>query len=279
MEHDILMETLVSWFSRFKKGVVAFSGGVDSMFLLEAAGRYFKGDIMAVTAVPPYIAESELDDIMSYIEGTVKTYKIVSVPFPEELRYNPPDRCYICKKHLFAPIISAAAEFGADVIMEGSNIDDLNDYRPGQKALKELKIRSPLLECGFEKRDIRYAAGKWGLPAAEKPAYSCLLTRFPHDTEINFKDLLKVEKAENFLHNLGIRAVRVRVHGESARIEMDIKSMEKLSDPEFRKMIDDGIKKAGFKYVSVDLAGYRMGNMNRIKETDEKNQPERSKHK
>ena len=264
MEHDKLLEKLASWFSLFDKGAVAFSGGVDSMFLLEAAGRFFKGDIMSITAVPPYIAESELDDIMAYIEESVKTYKIVSIPFPGELKYNPPDRCYICKKHLFSPIISAAQEFGADVIMDGSNVDDLDDYRPGQKALKELNIRSPLMECGFRKKDIRSIAGKWGLPAADKPAYSCLLTRFPHDVEIRFEDLRKVEKAEAFLHSFGMRAVRVRVHGETARIEMDNKSMENLSDPGFRKMIDEGIKKSGFKFVSVDLAGYCMGNMNRI---------------
>ena len=268
MGHDKLLENLSSWFSRFEKGVIAFSGGVDSMFLLEAAGRFFKGDIMSVTAVPPYIAESELDDIISYIEGSVKTYKIVSVPFPEEIRYNPPERCYICKKHLFFPILNTAKEFGADVIMDGSNLDDLDDYRPGQKALKELNIRSPLLECGFRKNDIRSIAGKWGVPAADKPAYSCLLTRFPHDTDIKFEALKKVERAEDFLHKSGMRDVRVRVHGESARIEMDRNSMENLSDPEFRKMLDEGIKKAGFKFVSVDLAGYCRGNMNKVEIID-----------
>ena len=148
--------------------------------------------------------------------------------------------------------------------MEGSNVDDLDDYRPGRKALSELKVRSPLLECGFRKNDIRTIARKWGIPAAEKPAYSCLLTRFPHETEIRPEDIRMVEKAENFLHGLGLLSVRVRVHSDVARIEMDEESLSLFSDPLLRKKINDGIKEAGFRYVSADLAGYCMGSMNRV---------------
>ena len=266
MKNERLLENLADWFSSYSKGVIAFSGGVDSMFLLEAASRFFNGDILSVTAAPPYMADSELDDVEKYIRSAGIDHRTVSIPFPEELRNNPEQRCYICKKHLFSPVIREAGEFCADVVMEGSNVDDLDDYRPGMKAVEELDIKSPLLECGFRKSDIRYFSGKWGLIAADKPAYSCLLTRFPHNTEIKAEDLSKVEEAEKFLHSSGITSVRVRSHGDVARIEFDDNNLILLSDPGFRKQVNDGIREAGFRYVAADLAGYCMGNMNKLKD-------------
>lgn len=244
--------------------LVAFSGGVDSTFLLKVAHDLLGDRACAITATSPTYPESEFR-AAAELARLIGARQIVVASNELEIpgfAANPKDRCYHCKRELFQLCAVKGAELGYAVIADGSTLDDLDDYRPGRRALAELAVRSPLLEAGLGKSEIRALSRELGLPTWDKQAYACLASRFPYGVEITPERLGMVEICEEFLKESGIRTYRVRFHGETARIEVAEEEMPRLLEPAFRKELIGFFKKAGFTYVSLDLQGYRTGSMN-----------------
>jgi uncharacterized protein len=242
--------------------VVAFSGGVDSTFLLHRAHKVRKSAIVAITIRTPYIPSREIDGAVEFTRSFGINHKIIDIPFPEMIRSNPIDRCYLCKKAIFTDLLSFAKKNNYQFVVDGTNADDTGDFRPGIKALNELGIRSPLLESGLTKKDIRELSREEDLETWDKPAMACLLTRIPYDTEISQGTLRLVEEAENMLFELGYPGTRVRIHGDLARIECMPGYIEKIIHNPDKEHIISNLKKIGFRYVSLDLEGYRTGSSN-----------------
>ncbi len=243
---------------------VAFSGGVDSAFLLDTASKVLGKGLLALTAEGAWFPEWESREAEQFCKDRgIRQLRIrVCMEDIEGFAQNPPDRCYLCKKVLFRRIQEEAAGAGYSVLAEGSNMDDLGDYRPGRRAIEEMKIVSPLLEAGLYKEEIRSLSELAGLSTARKPSYACLASRFPYGDRISYEKLAMVEKGEDLLLALGFKQMRVRIHGNLARIELPEKDMPVLMEGETRKEIADGLKKLGFAYVSLDLQGFRSGSMN-----------------
>ena len=241
---------------------VAFSGGVDSSYLLFRAHKVRKSGIVAVTIRTPYIPSREIDEAIAFTRKYSIKHKILDIAFPDMIRNNPVQRCYLCKKTLFTELLNFVMENNYKYVVDGTNFDDIGDFRPGMKALKEMSIRSPLMESGLTKKDIRELSKKEGLSIWDKPAMACLLTRIPYDTEIEESTLRMIEKAENMLFDRGFPGTRVRIHGEVARIECLPEYIEKIFQNPGRDEIIIDMKKIGFRYVSLDLEGYRKGKSN-----------------
>jgi uncharacterized protein len=242
--------------------VVAFSGGVDSTFLLHRAHTVKKSGVIGITIRTPYIPSREIEEAIEFTRSFDIKHEIIDIAFPELIRSNPVDRCYMCKKTIFTDLLNFAKEKNYQYVIDGTNADDISDFRPGIAALKELGIRSPLLESGLTKQDIRDLSKEADLDIWDKPAMACLLTRIPYDTEINEGALRLVEKAENMLFDLGYPGTRVRIHGDLARIECLPGYIEKIICNPDREHIISNLKKIGFRYVSLDLEGYRTGSSN-----------------
>lgn len=244
---------------------VAFSGGVDSSFLLKVAHDLLGDGAVAVTVGACVVPGRELDGAASFCAGEgirqlSLTADLLAVP---EFRANPKDRCYICKKRLFGQIVALARQNGITTVCEGSNADDCGDYRPGMKAIAELGVESPLLACGLHKDEIRTLSKELGLPTWDKPSLACLASRFPYGEEITEAGLGMVGGAEQLLHDMGFAQVRVRIHGGTlARIELEGRDMEAAFAK--RGLILEGLRKLGFSYVALDLQGYRTGSMNEV---------------
>lgn len=256
-------ENLLQIIARTGGAVTAFSGGVDSTLLLHAARQILGERAVAVTISTPYVPRWELKEACRFTEEAGIRHEIVEIPFPEELRFNPPEHCYTCKKILFNRLLQAAQDNGFSRVLDGTNMDDLDDYRPGIRALRELNILSPFVEAGLTKQEIRELSRQLSLPTWKKPSFACLLSRMPVNTEVTDSALRQVEEAERYLMSLGFHAVRVRHHGEVARIEIP---RERI--PEFIKVaeqhdIDSQIKNTGYRHVALDLGGYSMGSLNR----------------
>ncbi|MBN1387521.1 MAG: ATP-dependent sacrificial sulfur transferase LarE [Bacteroidales bacterium] len=262
MELENKVKLLGSSFSAFDKVLVAFSGGVDSSFLLYVLRMFSEAKVSAITVKTPYIPEREVNEAQSFCKSLDINHEIIELPLHKSLIMNPPDRCYLCKSLLFGHIKAYAEREGFNIIADGSNADDKKDYRPGMKALKELDIRSPLLESGFRKEEIRQQLREFGLKIWDKPAYSCLLTRIPYNTKIAMRDLDIIEEGEKLLDRLGLRGARVRLHENTARIELDTRYFIKILEDKVRKKIISSLKARGVDFVSLDLEGYRMGSMN-----------------
>ena len=244
--------------------VIAFSGGVDSTFLLHAARVALGETVLAVTATSPTYPKSERDEAESIAREWGVRHRFIE---SNELLIpgfssNPPDRCYHCKKELFGLLSAIAREEGYAAVCDGSNADDLNDFRPGRRAAKELGVRSPLLENGIAKEEIRALSRRFGLPTAEKGSFACLSSRFPYGTGITEESLRRVEACEEILRGFGFRQFRVRVHDAVARIEVGQDEIHRLFESEVTDAVHEGFRKNGFLYVSVDLKGYRTGSMN-----------------
>lgn len=259
-KEEILKERLKA----FGSVGVAFSGGVDSTFLLKTAHDLLGEKAIALTVRSRSFPKRELEESMAFCEK--EGIKQIIIDFDElgvaGFSENPPDRCYLCKTELFKKMREAAAKLGVENIAEGSNTDDTGDHRPGMRAVAEQNIKSPLRDAGLSKNEIRELSKKIGLPTWNKPSFACLASRFPYGETITAEKLSTVEKAEEFLHGFGFKQVRVRMHGKTARIETEKNEFTKmigLSDE-----ISGYFKTLGFTYVSLDLTGYRTGSMNEV---------------
>lgn len=247
---------LKDWLNAHAPLALAFSGGVDSSFLL-AACREAGADYLAITVDSVFQSETERADAFAMANGEHWLRISVDVLGVEGVCENPPERCYLCKRAIFASIFERAGE---RCVIDGTNYDDLGDFRPGMRALRELGVKSPLMELGWRKADIREMSRRLGLNTADKPAMACLATRIPMGERIEPGKLRAVDMAENAIKKLGFAQVRVRAHGEIARIELDkgmlVKAAEQAAD------IVSAVKGAGFKRAALDLDGYNMGSMN-----------------
>ncbi|MGD9346753.1 MAG: ATP-dependent sacrificial sulfur transferase LarE [Candidatus Aminicenantes bacterium] len=244
--------------------LVAFSGGVDSTFLVKVARDVLRDRIFAVIASSESYPEKEtqraieLAEQMNIPHSVIRTRELDNPDFSN----NPPERCYYCKIELFSSLKEIAAKRGLSFVLEGSNFDDTDDYRPGMRACEELGIRSPLKEVGLRKDEIRALSKQMNLPTWNKPSLACLASRFPYDTAIDRERLAQVAKAEEYLWSLGFSQVRVRHHDNIARVEVDPEGFQRLLEPSFRAKIVANLKQLGYAYVTLDLAGYRTGSMN-----------------
>ncbi len=249
---------------RYGKVAVAYSGGVDSSLLSFVAHEALGDDAIAVTADAPMVPRSEFSSSKAFCQQHgIKQVVVGPNPFASDIvRFNQPLRCYECKKLIFGALFEAAKENGIDVIADGSNLDDLGDYRPGMKALEEMQVKSPLREAGFTKADIRELSRELGLSTWNKQSNACLATRFPYGAELTQAGFEMVDRAEASLAEFGFSQLRVRVHGEVARIEVPESQMNIIINPEIRNEVVRRLKDAGFAYVALDLAGYRTGSMN-----------------
>jgi uncharacterized protein len=244
--------------------VVAFSGGVDSALVLAVATAELGSAAFGVTGNSPSLAQAELGGAVAFARGLGSVHDIVETHELDDPNYaaNPADRCYFCKKELYGTLAQIARERGGATIVDGFNLDDAADYRPGRKAAAEHGVRSPLAECGFTKDDVRALSRELGLDVWEKPALACLSSRFPYGTPITLALLQQVEAAESAVLAAGIKSVRVRHHGDVARIEVPLAQLDRLVAPGVRERIVAGVRAAGYRYVSLDLGGYVSGNLN-----------------
>ena len=240
---------------------VAFSGGVDSTYLLHEAVKAGKEKVTALIMKTPSVPERELNEAVAFCKSRdISFFVLPADPFSAAgFRENGRDRCYICKHFLFSALLEKAKEEGIPFVADGTNADDTKEFRPGLRALKELDIRSPLAEAGLTKKEIRELSEKEGLPTWNKPSFSCLATRFPYGEELTVEKLRRTEAAENLLAELGFTQRRVRVHGNLARIEVLPAEIPLLL--ERRDMISSRLEELGFLYTTVDLKGFRSGSM------------------
>jgi uncharacterized protein len=244
--------------------LVAFSGGVDSSFLLKVAADTLGERVTAFTEASPLHQAWELAEARQLAKQLGVRHIIVEADELEspEFAANPANRCYLCKQVLYGEAIRMAAELGIRQIADGSTVDDLSDYRPGRQALAEMNIRSPLLEAGLTKEEIRAASRALGLPTWDKQPLACLASRFPYGTTITTEKLRQVESCETFLRAEGFATFRVRYHDNTARIEVGSGDIKRLVTAPLREKVVAHFKTAGFTYVSVDLEGFRSGSMN-----------------
>lgn len=241
---------------------VAYSGGTDSAFLLAVAHDALGERVLALTADSPSVPRAELAEARA-ISASLGVQHVI-LPTAEladpAYRANAPDRCYICKGHYLGELLAYAQAHGFHFLVDGSNVDDLGDHRPGQQAARERGVRSPLQEVGLTKAEIRALARVRGLPNWDKPSAACLASRIPYGTPITAAMLAQIERAEEYLHGLGFRQARVRHHGTVARLELEVADLPRAL--ELREAILAGVREAGFTYVALDLAGFRSGSMN-----------------
>jgi pyridinium-3,5-biscarboxylic acid mononucleotide sulfurtransferase len=245
--------------------VVAFSGGVDSTYLLQVAHEVLGSEHAAgVTGDSPSLARAELEEARALAAHIGARHVVLPVAEIDDPRYlvNSPERCYFCKTHISAALVAWAAEQGYRAILDGNNADDLNDHRPGRRAATEHGVRSPLQEAGLTKAEIRELARAAGLPNWDKPAAACLSSRVPYGTPITREALDQIERAERFLRGQGFRQVRVRHHGTVARLEIEPASFARAVA--LRNEIVAELKALGFTYVSLDLDGFRSGSLNEV---------------
>lgn len=269
---DAPSEELLGKYSQFKDYLkslgtvaVAYSSGVDSTFLLYAASAALGENVIALTASSCLFPKRELHEATDYckelgIEHFVVEADVFSI---EGFSDNPPDRCYHCKRRLFERFQEEAKKHGITSVVEGSNLDDMGDYRPGHRAIAELGILSPLRKIGFTKQEIRVMSAYLGIPTAEKASFACLASRFPYGELISEKKLSMVDNAEQYLLDAGFKQFRVRIHGtDVARIEVLPEDFDRFMESGFRNAVYSAFKEYGFNYVSLDLKGYRTGSMN-----------------
>jgi pyridinium-3,5-biscarboxylic acid mononucleotide sulfurtransferase len=266
-KRDRLLELLRSYGSC----AVAFSGGLDSTMLAKAAQLALGERAVAVTGASASLAVGELDEAAALarligIRHEVLQTEELSIP---EYQQNKGDRCYFCKSELFIKVEQLATRLGVAVVADGSNRDDHSEHRPGLRAAKERQVHSPLAECGFTKLEIRALAEFWGLPTWDKPATPCLSSRIAYGETVTPERLAMIDQAERFLRGHGFQPLRVRYHrGDVARIEVAVEAIAKFAEAAFRHEVVERFKAIGFKYVSLDLEGFRSGSLNAVLPTE-----------
>ena len=247
--------------------LVAFSGGVDSTLLLKVAKDALgDGNVLAVTALSPLYPERELTGVKKLIQTVGVRHLLIESNELEIPGFskNPPDRCYYCKKELYAELLNLAKKEAIPFIVEGSTLDDEKDHRPGKKAVQELGVRSPLKEAAFTKMEVRELSKVLGLPTWDKPSFACLASRFPYGEEITEEGLRMVDEAEDFLFRMGFKQFRVRHYQNLARIEILPEEMGRLMEGALKGKVVSHLKTIGYKYVTLDLQGFRSGSMNEV---------------
>lgn len=262
-KRDRLLELLAG----YETCAVAFSGGVDSAVVAKAARLALGDSAVAVTGTSAALAEGELDaacelaKLIGVRHVVVPTEEFASPSYVA----NNPDRCYHCKSELYSQLGSLSERLAVCVVVNGANADDLGDYRPGMRAAEEHAVHSPLAECGFTKQEVRNLAAAWGLPVADKPATPCLSSRVAYGLEVTPERLAMIDRAEQFLRALGFRELRVRLHADDmARIEVPAEELMELCEPEIRRGIIEEFSRLGFKFITLDLAGFRSGGFTKL---------------
>lgn len=258
------LAALRAWLRPLERVVVAYSGGVDSSLLLKVAHEELADRSLGVIGRSDSYAERELALALAQAAAFGARVEVVSTGELSDpnFRSNPLDRCYHCKSELYRELAVVAGQFGGAWILDGTIADDLSDWRPGRKAAAESEVRSPLAELGFRKADVRAAAAALGLASQDKPASPCLASRIPYGQEITREKLAMVEQGEELLRRLGFRELRLRHHGEVARVEVGVDELPRLTEPALRARLVAGIRALGFRHVTVDLEGFRSGSLN-----------------
>jgi pyridinium-3,5-biscarboxylic acid mononucleotide sulfurtransferase len=261
---QVKLERLQATLAAMGSVMVAFSGGVDSSFLLRVAQEVAGTRVLALTTTSPTMPDEDLASAREIAALIGARHLVIESNELEIPGYagNPLNRCYLCKHNLFTVCEAKAADLGIEHIVDGLNLDDLRDYRPGMQAAAEKKVRHPLVEAELSKNDIRELSKMMGLPTWDRPASPCLSSRFPYGTQITLERLHQVSSGEKLLHSLGFRVVRVRYHGEVARLEVGRDEMARLLDPQISATLTGEFRKLGFRFVTLDLTGFRSGSLN-----------------
>jgi len=264
LEFDAKLARMREIFAPMRSVIVAFSGGVDSTFVLKVAYDTIGDRVLALTTTSPTMPDEDRESALTMAQVIGARHLIVESNELEIPGYsaNPLNRCYLCKHNLFTVCEAKAAELGIDNIVDGLNLDDLHDYRPGMQAASEKRVRHPLVEAELSKAEIRELSRAMRLPTWDRPASPCLSSRFPYGTEITPEGLAKVAEGERLLHAMGFKVARVRFHGDVARLELERSEIGRIFETEIRDTVDSEFKKIGFRFVAIDLKGFRSGSLN-----------------
>jgi pyridinium-3,5-biscarboxylic acid mononucleotide sulfurtransferase len=269
------LQCLRASFLAMRSVMVAFSGGVDSSFVLRVAHDAIGDSVLALTTTSPTMPDDDRRNAIAIAQTLGVRHLLVESNELEIAGYasNPVNRCYLCKHNLFTVCVEKARELGIETIVDGLNLDDLHDYRPGIKAAAEMRVRHPLVEVELTKAEIRELSRCLGLATWDRPASPCLSSRFPYGTQITLQGLRQVERGEQVLRALGFSVARVRYHGEVARIEVEASEIARMLDAGIRETLDRELRKIGFRFVALDLRGFRSGSLNEAIQTAQSPRP------